>query len=509
MTKIFIIGESHKHLKRVQESVITHSETSAPMYFLYKDHKKEPGWRPVVSGCNSNTLGISNILSDIIESICNAIEKPYEVISSEDMLHRIEKCNRELEQEIKERRKEDPNWDWREKYVLIGSDVEALFPSMSATRTAKIVREQAEKSKIVWENIDPKWLCLYIHLNRGEIDGISEIEHLLPKRTPGRRGKEAGLGSLEAKRREVRESGEGNWVWPAVMPTERETRKLIGMALEIAVKMVFTNFIYTFGGESYLQGFGGPIGARLTMAASRLVMQDWHEHFILRLKESKLFEKLGGLYVDDGRNMYEVFEWGTRFIKETGTLETLECWKKEDEERNRCKKELTQTEIQKLMNDINIDLRFTTEREEDFDNRRLPTLSFEMWCDPEGIRHSYFEKPMRSQILTMNRSSQAENSKFSILVNELSRRFEMMDNKITTEEKIETIDHFTQQLVNSEYNEKQIKEIIVSSLKGIKRKERKVEERKSRYRSAEESLMERLNKKLLEATTWSRMPKKS
>ena len=55
LTKVFNIGESHGHLKRVQESVITHSETSAPMYYHYKDNKAEPGWRPVVSGCNSNT----------------------------------------------------------------------------------------------------------------------------------------------------------------------------------------------------------------------------------------------------------------------------------------------------------------------------------------------------------------------------------------------------------------------------------------------------------------------
>ena len=74
LTKVFNIGESHKHLKLVQESVIMHSETLAPMYYLYKDHKKEPGWRPVVSGCNCNTVGISNILSDIVEYICSSID---------------------------------------------------------------------------------------------------------------------------------------------------------------------------------------------------------------------------------------------------------------------------------------------------------------------------------------------------------------------------------------------------------------------------------------------------
>ena len=97
----------------------------------------------------------------------------------------------------------------------------------------------------------------------------------------------------------------------------------------------------------------------------------------MRLKSSKLFEKLGGLYVDDGRNMYEVFELGTRFVKDTGTLETLEEWREMDIKNNRNRKELTRTEVQKLMNDINPDLKFTTETEEEFDNKRLPPLSFE------------------------------------------------------------------------------------------------------------------------------------
>ena len=73
---------------------------------------------------------------------CNSIKDPYEVISSEDMLYRINKCNDEIKKEIEEKRKENKEWDWREKYLLLGSDVEALFPSLSAKRTSRIVREQ-------------------------------------------------------------------------------------------------------------------------------------------------------------------------------------------------------------------------------------------------------------------------------------------------------------------------------------------------------------------------------
>ena len=142
------------------------------------------------------------------------------------------------------------------------------------------------------------------------------------------------------------------------------------------------------------------------MCVSRLVMQDWYENFTLKLRESKITEYLGGLYVDDGRNMVDVLPLGCKYVIESGTIEFSEIWQKENMEKGLTKKENTRIEIQRLMNDINPDLRFTTEIEEEFDTKRLPTLSFEMWCSETGIRHSYYEKPMRSQLLTMSKSSQ-------------------------------------------------------------------------------------------------------
>jgi hypothetical protein len=65
--------------------VIT-SEQLADMYIMYKDHKKS---RPVVKGCNSNTRGMSNCVSDLLESVNKANKSPYEVISGEDMLAEV------------------------------------------------------------------------------------------------------------------------------------------------------------------------------------------------------------------------------------------------------------------------------------------------------------------------------------------------------------------------------------------------------------------------------------
>ena len=84
--KIINAGESHNHLSRIINSKMIKSEIAASKYMMFKDHKKGGAWRPVVSGCSSNTLGLSNLLSDIIESVCQSIENPFEVISSEDLL---------------------------------------------------------------------------------------------------------------------------------------------------------------------------------------------------------------------------------------------------------------------------------------------------------------------------------------------------------------------------------------------------------------------------------------
>ena len=59
---------------------------------------------------------------------------------------------------------------------------------------------------------------------------------------------------------------------------------LMGLAMERAIVFFFENFVYTFGGQIYLQIGGGPIGARLTMAVARLIMQDWKDIYDQILK---------------------------------------------------------------------------------------------------------------------------------------------------------------------------------------------------------------------------------
>ena len=60
---------------------------------------------------------------------------------------------------------------------------------------------------------------------------------------------------------------------------------------------------------------------------------------------------------------------------------------------------------QPCMNNINPDLVFTIECEDDFPEKRLPTLDFYLWVVCGMVLWSYYEKAMRSQLVVMKRSA--------------------------------------------------------------------------------------------------------
>jgi len=179
-TRMMNTGMNHDHLERIIASKQSESENAASKYFMFKDHKAEGGYRPVVSGCNSDTLGLSNTLSEIVEAVCMAVEDPYEVVSSEDMLSRIVDVNEKIEEIMNENddnmylerlyvdgaaheknnASKEIEYNWQSEYMLLGTDVKSLFPSLSANLTGKAVRKQISKSPIHWTNVDWKLVSL-------------------------------------------------------------------------------------------------------------------------------------------------------------------------------------------------------------------------------------------------------------------------------------------------------------------------------------------------------------
>ena len=85
-TMILNSGIDHNQKERTLKSKISESLNNAPKHFIYKDHKREGWWHPVVGGCSSDNLGLSNTLSEVEESVAMSVSEPYEVISSGDTL---------------------------------------------------------------------------------------------------------------------------------------------------------------------------------------------------------------------------------------------------------------------------------------------------------------------------------------------------------------------------------------------------------------------------------------
>ena len=285
---------------------------------------------------------------------------------------------------------EDVDYNWESEYMLIGTDVKALFPNLSAKQTGQSVRKQFSKSQIHWNNIDWKLITLYVKSHEklwvnGELRNISKY---LPKRISNR-GRPPSIGTENLEKRY-------KWTMPLDNLTAEVKAELMGYAIEAAMRFLFENFVYTFGGKKYVQCSGGPIGARLTMAVARLVMQQWKDDFDEILKKSNIIEIMSGLYVDDGRNFIKMLDLGNRFVEDRNVIDFSEKAFKEDTTRGISKEELTKEQILKAMNSVNKDLEFTMETHKDFIDGRLPTLSFSLWPGQRCIHHSYYEKEMKN-----------------------------------------------------------------------------------------------------------------
>ena len=244
------------------------------------------------------------------------------------------------------------------------------------------------------------------------------------------------------------------------------------------------------------------------MAVARLMMQNWKREYNKILENSDIKEILAGIYVDDGRSMHRKLFYGERFYESLKKFEIDEDLAQIDIGTGMDRDELTRLEVQKAMNSVCDELNFTMELCQDFSDRRLPTLSFSLWLDRKGINHSYFEKTMRNQTLVVERSSMGRQALMSIMSNELVRRLEVLG-ELDQNEIDNIIDKYIQQLINSEYNWKQIREIVVSALTGYVRKvDRNKRTDKPRYRSDKQSLKNRVDKKLLEKLNWFKKCKK-
>ena len=398
------------------------------------------------------------------------------------------------------------------KMTLIGMDAVALFPSLSGKNTAKIVREAAEKTTMKMEGFDWKKGMVYVRVNRHLTRIRKEMKKFLPIRK-SMRGTEPGMASEGLNKRKSKI--ENQWIFTRRIPTTEEKREMVGMVVEIAIRILWENYSYRFGGEIYLQKEGGPIGQRPTMAAARIVMNNFFKKYHEILKKANLKVTLLKVYVDDGRQVSTLLKRGMRFDEEREEFVWSREAEREDLERME-KGEADDEYMARLcvvaMNHINKDITFTTEVASEFSNKKLPTLDMNLSMKSDyTLTHSYFEKEMRSQILIEKESAMNQRQKFMILSNELTRRIYNIDEEDEEfrREVEATIENFTVQLKTSGWEQREAAEIVKSGYVGWRRRrDRRKEQGNCLYRSGAASLSQRTMRKLIGKETWYREDKK-
>ena len=213
------------------------------------------------------------------------------------------------------------------------------------------------------------------------------------------------------------------------------------------------------------------------------------------------------LYVDDVRQITGRMRAGVRFSIEEKKFIEREEWIEEDLERDRVGgiTRRMEEECRLAKNSINPDVQFTTETADEFPEKRLHTLDTDVWLENGKIRHSYYQKSMKTPYVIMQKSAMSGQQKYSILSNELIRRLSNVDPDIDQAEKLEIIEKFIREMKTSGYERQSTREAVVSGIKGHKTKmEKKIAKGGTFYKSGQETLPDRIKKKLLESTTWFR-----
>ena len=200
------------------------------------------------------------------------------------------------------------------QFALVGMDAVALFPSLSGRTTARIIRKRVMESEVKCEGFNWKKAAVYIMANKHLVEKISKkTKKYFPIRKKAQ-GVTPGMNSKGLSYKE--NSEEMQWFYPRRNPEEEVVKEMIGLVAQIGVRVLWENYCYDFGGRTYIQGEGGPIGQRPTMAASRLVMEEFFHEYRRILEKAEVRIMMMKVYVDDGRQLTTLLRKGMRYNEE-------------------------------------------------------------------------------------------------------------------------------------------------------------------------------------------------
>ena len=359
--------------------------------------------------------------------------------------------------------------DFMTPMVLVGTDVESLYPNLKVAEVSKRMKEAILESEMKWEDIDYMEAARYVALNwEEEKCRKSKLRKILPRRR-GKTGARPGIKGAGPRGR-LRGDQE-QWIFdPKAKLTDDIKKELLATVVEIVTEQLFKHHYYTFGGQIYHQQDGGPIGLRGTCAVARVCMQIFDSKWKRKLDEWRISRKMNKRYMDDTRTLLHAIKHGWRGDK-NGLWFSL-AWQEEDQKLSST--EITKRVLLKSMEGVENYLKFTGETGEDFEGGWLPTLDTNLKVTKENkVLFKMYEKETCSKQTIHKKSAMGENIKSQILSQDLIRRLLNTSEDLSKEYREHVVDEYGKKILNSGYTREQAIRILVNSIKGYENKRRR------------------------------------
>ena len=265
-----------------------------------------------------------------------------------------------------EKKKHNPIQLPRENsWSVVGTDVEALFPSLTDIESGRVVRNAVMYANINFSNVDYKKALVYLRLVGGKGCLVnSKIHKLIPK-WKGKRPDLVSIGGDKSKN--VR-----NWKLVRRQLYDWEKREVISRVLEVAVITAMSTHVYSFEDKLYIQKMGGPIGMRSTASLANLLMKVYDCAWMKLARREGLIIDSYSRYVDDCRIILPSLSRGWRWTG--GRFSYRQSFKEEDEREGLTDQQRTAREVTKAMCSLMSCLKFTAEESSMFPCNTLPTL---------------------------------------------------------------------------------------------------------------------------------------
>ena len=253
---------------------------------------------------------------------------------------------------------------------------------------------------------------------------------------------------------------------PLRKPTEKEKRKMFGIAIELMIRVGMENHVYRFNNKIHVQKTGGPIGLALTGEVADCYMLNWDKKFLEKLKTFGLKPLVYSRLKDDILLAIEAFEKGTKLIDN----ELIFDEEKSKEDELKSDSTITMEVLKDIANSIDDMITFTFDTPSNYIEGKMPALDLKVSVNEEKgnrIDFEFYEKPTKNPKVILADSAINSSSKRTILTQECIRRLRNTKVELGEECRNKHLSDFMLKLKNSGYKEKYRKEILDSALKGF------------------------------------------